>query len=924
MAGTRQSGWHVTGRSPDMSEQTEDLLVSLIRSQLEPLNPLPNFPTPEELAEAEVRFYQFATPQGVAIFHTCESGRDALGRPNTYTHAVLLEEGDLGAAGATSATNAPNGAVRVPAWRSIDAWRAPFWLRPFGADAAREAVLPAEVDVLGNQQSAREFAAAWLAHPARVRVVAQIAAALEEQRQGAPAPGEASGAAGKVVLVGADSCDEAAGWLCALAYLCTAGASRAINFSTWERLRTPFQAEAIRRSGLDLAFVPRSEVHQAVGSDYAVVIDAQIDVEADPFAPAAPLQLTGTWGRLIDSALTAGNAAELAELVEDVFRGITEVEEAGGVQLASPLSWALAATEAGDFRLVTKGEAQLDERVDAILLATPPEVLESAALAQTLGARFAATSARSAAQWRAVLDGVATDCQVTAVNSMAFASYLQAVVQEEDYQEALAGANPRRADLGARWAARPGNAAALQDVIKAAARAPYEAYAEQGLDGPSTKALAAFFAFNWLAGEGAFAPAHPVTAALLRECVQTLLRAESCARILPRAGYVAAPVRRELLRLVEESLAARQALTLPALPAGLIGWLAEYEVHLPPLLAVERTAAQLLARDPGADVAALTLALRSLGRPWQLQPELDLALAASLRPGLLPGPVGWNVAGAPTTALAAAWACPAGQATDWLSALTASAPHCQHPGLARLAHLSTLIGALQTPAAQLCPDHSTLTTAGQVLEQVCAIAAAGIGTPAAIHQHLKPYVVQALRVYLLAAYSSWDVSQVLYLPGDDYVRLALAELLYSDQGRFVAPHVTPGMLPLHGGSFLLGALAAYTRAEQPARGEKLSKVGAEKVLSIPFVQAGYFDLRYAYANDYRFAKAMVELAVPMLRAALMACSPHQLDWIRAQVLAAVLPYFDSPESEVATKVAAVVDELSQDGSRGLLGIFGRG
>src|ERR1700761_4988688 len=106
-------GWQIKQSSADLSPEETQRLVSGVRTAFRPVEPLPDYPTPQQLEAFPRRlaYRRWARRDGggSGYWHTAPAGADSTGRPgNVFAH-VLLDR-------------APDTAPRL---RPIQRWRAP-------------------------------------------------------------------------------------------------------------------------------------------------------------------------------------------------------------------------------------------------------------------------------------------------------------------------------------------------------------------------------------------------------------------------------------------------------------------------------------------------------------------------------------------------------------------------------------------------------------------------------------------------------------------------------------------------------------------------------------------------------------------------------------------------------------------------------
>ena len=122
-------GWQIKQVGGALSAAEAQTLVAGVRTAFDPVEPLPAYPTPEQLERGPRRLaYRRIDARSAGYWHTVPAGSDSTGRPgNVFAHAVLDRTPDA-----------------APRHRPIQWWRSPQWVCPYGAAAVARAVLPDE------------------------------------------------------------------------------------------------------------------------------------------------------------------------------------------------------------------------------------------------------------------------------------------------------------------------------------------------------------------------------------------------------------------------------------------------------------------------------------------------------------------------------------------------------------------------------------------------------------------------------------------------------------------------------------------------------------------------------------------------------------------------------------------------------------
>jgi hypothetical protein len=239
-------GWQVKETGGGITDTEAKLLVSRIRTGLDPVERIPRYPTPDQLWAVPRRLAFYRIDHAAAgYWHTTPAGTDHTGRPgNVFVHVLLDRD-----AGETA--NGP---------RPIELWRSPQWLTPYGGPAVCAAALPDDAPGPGDtitSESVVEFVcdtATW-----RVGVLCGLLDAVTAALEG-----------GRPVVLGVDSVDAGAQWIGVVSFFMSPGTARRLNFSTFDRGR---DVEYVLSLGVHLLVVPRADLEEADIPAGVVVID---------------------------------------------------------------------------------------------------------------------------------------------------------------------------------------------------------------------------------------------------------------------------------------------------------------------------------------------------------------------------------------------------------------------------------------------------------------------------------------------------------------------------------------------------------------------------------------------------------------------------------------------------------------------------
>jgi hypothetical protein len=240
-------GWQIKQTTGDLGPDETKALVAGVRTAFRPTTPLPDFPTPEQLAAGPRRLAYVYTPTAAHYWHSVPAGADSTGRPgNVFAHALI----DRWAA--------------QPGDRPIERWRSPQWLCPFGAAAVARTTLPTNAPTPAGVVS-RDSVVAFLFDPTTWRMdtlfglLDAVAAAMS---------------GGRPVVLGATSPDSAAQWIGLISFLMSPATAATLNFTTFDRVEALGQA---LHAGYHVIAVPVCDLdavdnHTLVGIDETATV----------------------------------------------------------------------------------------------------------------------------------------------------------------------------------------------------------------------------------------------------------------------------------------------------------------------------------------------------------------------------------------------------------------------------------------------------------------------------------------------------------------------------------------------------------------------------------------------------------------------------------------------------------------------------
>ncbi len=361
-------GWQIKQVSGALSAAEAQTLVAGVRTAFHPAEPLPAYPTPEQLERGPRRLtYRRIDERGAGYWHTVPAGSDSTGRPgNVFAHVVLDRTPDA-----------------APQHRPIQWWRSPQWVCPYGSAAVARAVLPDEAPgpaVAVTKDSVVAFALdnrTWRL-ATLFGLLDAVAAALDG---GAP------------VVLGVESVDAAAQWIGLVSFLMSPGTASRLNFSTFDRadqvglaLQSTQHLTAVPVA--DLATVPARLV---VIDETATLSLGELGGEPHRTATGQPIAVT-PWSAMAQVVLLEPRSARA--VLDDIDRYAAQIEDS-----ALPPAWPMAmAVAASDEYADAHAEAH-----SVIAAHTPRGVVPGSAVGATIsGVMNALVGSSTADAWDAV------------------------------------------------------------------------------------------------------------------------------------------------------------------------------------------------------------------------------------------------------------------------------------------------------------------------------------------------------------------------------------------------------------------------------------------------------------------------------------------------------------------------------------------
>jgi hypothetical protein len=366
--GSAAGGWQIKQVNGALSADETQTLVSGVCTVFHPVEPLPAYPTPEQLERGPRRLaYWRIDARTAGYWHTVPAGADSTGRPgNVFAHAVLDRDPDA-----------------VPRDRPIQRWRSAQWLRPYGATAVARAVLPDEAP--GPAEVVTKDSVVAFALDTTTWRLATLFGLLDALA--------AALAGGAPVVLGVESTDAAAQWIGLVSFLMSPGTAARMNFSTFDRAD---QLSLARQSHQHLTAVPVADLAAVPAGVVTIDETATLslgELGAEPHRTnlGQPVAVTA-WSAMAQVVLLQQNSAR--RMLDDIDRYAAQTDDRG-LQPAWPMAMAVAA----DNEFVDAHA----EAHSVIAAYSPRDVAAGSAAAQTIsGVMTALVGTSTADAWQAV------------------------------------------------------------------------------------------------------------------------------------------------------------------------------------------------------------------------------------------------------------------------------------------------------------------------------------------------------------------------------------------------------------------------------------------------------------------------------------------------------------------------------------------
>lgn len=314
-------GWQIKQTVGELSADETQWLVSGIRTAFHLVEPLPDYPSPQQLDAAPRRLaYRRRTDgevRGGGYWHSVPAGTDSTGRPgNVFAHVLLDRTPDV-----------------AGSLRPIQRWRSSSWLRPFGPVAVGDAVLPP--DPPGDGQAVTKDSVVAFALDTSTWRLGTLLGLLDAVA--------AALAGGPPVILGVTSVDSAAQWIGLVSFLMSSGTAATLNFSTFDRAD---QLGPALEAGQHLSAVPVTDLGALPIGVVAIDETATLslgELDGQPHVTGAGQQIEVTaWSVMAQEALLDPRSARM--VLDELDRHAAQTEDRA-LHPAWPLAVAIASDE---------------------------------------------------------------------------------------------------------------------------------------------------------------------------------------------------------------------------------------------------------------------------------------------------------------------------------------------------------------------------------------------------------------------------------------------------------------------------------------------------------------------------------------------------------------------------------------------------
>ena len=246
--GSAGGGWRVKAETGELTPDERQALTSRIVTRFDVGEPLPSYPTAEQIARRPARLaYAPLTEDAAGYWHTVDAGNDGTGRPGNVMAHVVLDR-----------------SVRAPSsLRPIQVWGSPNWLRPFSAPEVAAATLTV-ADLPGPSEDTSVAEIVTFLTGTRVDRQSVFRVLLDAVY--------AAIAGGPGIMLITHDLRTGPRWIAALSYFMSPSTARLFSFSTHD---DPSLAVSDLRRGTHFVVVSEDAAKKAAGEQWAVVDDAE-------------------------------------------------------------------------------------------------------------------------------------------------------------------------------------------------------------------------------------------------------------------------------------------------------------------------------------------------------------------------------------------------------------------------------------------------------------------------------------------------------------------------------------------------------------------------------------------------------------------------------------------------------------------------
>ncbi|MGU3291489.1 GAP1-N2 domain-containing protein [Williamsia sp. M5A3_1d] len=396
-------GWQVKQTVGVLSNAEQMALKYWVSTTFDTVDPLPQYPSPEDIYAFPRRLVYTAMESGrVGFWHTAPAGADGSGRPgNVFAHLILTRGGDL----------------HDEALRPIDLWRSPDWLTPYGPAEVTAAVITSPGVRRGTEVN-RDRVIDFLCDPTewRAGVLAVLLDAAAAAITGGP-----------TVVLGVASADAAAMWIGCVTHFMSAPVAKSFHFSTFERAD---DLPIVIARGVHLVAVPTADLARLGEVENLVVVSGDETPGLGDLGGAPHTTSSGSVVEVTPWSVMAQSALTSTEVAHDILHKQDAVAAALGPVETHP-AWAVAMAVAATDDL----HDELVDEAAAVIARHSPEGLRSIAAlvdsAASLLGRAIGQSAQDAWEW---LDGAKPTAEGYSVSvEMILAVYVERALADEDW-----------------------------------------------------------------------------------------------------------------------------------------------------------------------------------------------------------------------------------------------------------------------------------------------------------------------------------------------------------------------------------------------------------------------------------------------------------------------------------------------------------